>query len=130
MTKIYFTREEAMENIIDMLEYYGDCYCDLHDEVFNTNYYIVGTYEAKQALEQYGVFNAIEKVQDYEKDNFGEFYTDLSDPEAVANVLWYIVGDEVIGELFNKFDNLWDEEATLENSQKLIEYLEKQLNNK
>jgi hypothetical protein len=28
-----------------------------------------GTYEAKEALEEYGVFDAIEKVQTYEKDN-------------------------------------------------------------
>lgn len=130
MTKTYFTRKEAIEDIIFTLEYYEDYYCDLHNEVFNTDYYIIGTYEAKQALEQYGVFNAIEKIQEYEKDNFGEINTKLSDPEKVANMLYYIIGDEVIGELFDKFDNLWEEEATPEKNQKLIDYLEKQLSNK
>lgn len=130
MTKTYFTREEAIEDIIFTLEHYEDYYCDLHNEVFNTDYYIIGTYKAKQALEQYGVFNAIEKIQEYEKYNFGEINTKLSDPEKVANTLYYIIGDEVIGELFDKFDNLWDEEATPENNQELIDYLEKQLNNK
>lgn len=124
MTKTYFTKKEAIEDIINTLEYYEDYYCDLHNEVFNTDYYIIGTYEAKQALEQYGVFEAIEKIQEYEKDNFGEIYTDLSDPEKIANMLWYIIGEEVIGELFNEFDDLWNEEATPENNQKLIEYLE------
>ena len=124
MTKTYFTKKEAIENIIEVLEYYDGYYADLHNEVFNTDYYIIATYKAKQVLEQYSVFKAIEKIQEYEKDNFGGLYTDLSDPEKVANMLWYIVGNTVIWELFDKFDDLWDEEATSENNQKLIDYLE------
>ena len=61
-------REEAREAIIEVLrDGYTGYYCDLHHEVFNTDYYIIGTYEAKKALEEYGVFDAIEKVQTYEK---------------------------------------------------------------
>ena len=75
-------REEARERIIECLKRgFNDYYCDLHNEVFNTDYYITGTYEAKKALEEYGVFEAIEKVQTYEKDIFGEVFTDLSDPK-------------------------------------------------
>jgi len=73
MRKEQEMREEAREAIIETLrDGYDRYYCDLHHEVFNTDYYIVGTYEAKKALEEYGVFEAIEKVQTYEKDNFGE----------------------------------------------------------
>ena len=78
-------REEARAAIIETLrDGYGDYYCDLHHHVFNTDYYIIGTREAKEALEEYGVWDAIRKVQEYEKDTFGEIYTDLSDPEKLS----------------------------------------------
>lgn len=97
-------REEAREAIIEALENgYSSYYCDLHNDVFNTDYYIIGTYEAKQKLESIGVFEAIDKVQEYEKDNFGEVTTDLSDPEKLINMLYYIIGEE---ELYNMMENI------------------------
>ena len=115
-------REEAREAIIEALENeYNGYYCDLHQEVFNTNYYIIGTYEAKKALEEYGVFDAIAKVQTYEKDNFGEIYTDLSDPEKLINMLYYIIGEEVLFKMMNSVKagrenwyNLADEKTNAE----------------
>jgi hypothetical protein len=102
-------REEARAAIIEALQDgYSGYYCDLHHEVFNTDYYIIGTYEAKKALEEYGVFDAIEKVQTYEKDNFGEIYTDLSDPEKLINMLYYIIGEEVLYEMMDGIE-AWDE---------------------
>jgi hypothetical protein len=90
-------REEAREAIIEALkDGYSGYYCDLHNEIFNTGYYIIGTYEAKKALEEYGVFDAIEKVQTYEQENFSEVYTDLSNPEKLVNMLYYIIGEEVL----------------------------------
>ena len=95
-------REEARAAIIEALrDGYTGHYCDLHNEVFNTDYYIIGTYQAKQALEEYGVFDAIAKVQEYEMNNFGEVYTDLSDPEKLVNMLWYIIGEEVLFEMMH-----------------------------
>ena len=101
LTKQYFTTTEALEDILDMLEsgYTGWYMEDLHHEVFNTGYYIIGTYQAKQALTEYGVFEAIEEVQEYEDNAFGERYTDVSDPEKLANMLYYIIGEEVINDL-------------------------------
>ena len=111
-------RKEAREAIIEALrDGYSGYYCDLHNEVFNTDYYIIGTYEAKEALEEYGVFDAIEKVQTYEKENFGEVYTDLSDPEKFINTLYYIIGEEVLSEIMDgveawedNLNNVADEE--------------------
>ena len=40
-TKKYFTKNEALEDIKNTLESYNGCYYDLHDEVFNTDYYII-----------------------------------------------------------------------------------------
>ena len=108
-------RKEAREAIIEALRNgYSGYYCDLHNEVFNTDYYIIGTYEAKKALEEYGVFDAIEKVQAYEKDNFGEIYTDLSNPEKLVNMLYYIIGEEVLFEItddIEAFNDNWNNQA-------------------
>lgn len=71
--------------------------CDLHHELFNADYYIIGRFEAKEWLADY-VFNAIEEIKEYEQDNFGEVNTDLSEPEKVANMLSYILGEEVLSE--------------------------------
>ncbi len=96
-------RQDARERIIECLkDGFEGHYCDLHNEVFNTDYYIIGTYEAKEALAEYDVWDAIEKVQTYEKDHFGEIYTDLSDPEKLVNMLFYIIGEEVLYDVFSK----------------------------
>ena len=122
MTKQYFTKQEAMEDIKYYLENGGDCYgADLHHEVFNTDYYIIGTYKAKQALEQYGVFNAIDEVQTYEKENFGEIYTDLSNPENVANMLYYIKGIEAEEGILDLLEEEWSEPISEENAKNMIE---------
>ena len=123
-TKTYFAKKEALEDIKEVLESYNGYYSDLHNEVFNTNYYIIGTYQAEKALEQYGVFEAIRKIQEYENDNFGEVLTDLSDPENIANMLYYIIGEEVEQELYEYSETLSKHEcdcATAENNELIIQ---------
>lgn len=107
-------REEAIADIIEALEDgYTGYYCELHNEVFNTDYYIIGTYEAKEALREYDVFDAIELVQEYEKDQFGEVYTELHNPEKLINMVYYIIGYEVICEMneIEAFSDNWNDEA-------------------
>ena len=116
-------REEAIEAIIEALEDgYSGYYCDLHNEVFNTDYYIIGTYEAKEALKEYDVFDAIELVQKYEKEQFGEIYTDLSDPEKLINMVYYIVGDHIIGEMYEieAFEDNWNNVADEETNTEIV----------
>jgi len=124
MRKEQEMREEAREAIIETLrDGYDRYYCDLHHEVFNTDYYIVGTYEAKKALEEYGVFEAIEKVQTYEKDNFGELFTDLADPEKLINMLYYIIGEEVLYEMLDASETLeenWGYLASVETNAEIL----------
>jgi len=121
-------RGEARERIIECLKNnYIGYYCDLHHEVFNTDYYIIGTHEAKEALEEYDVFEAIERVQTYEKENFGEVYTDLSDPEKLINMLFYIIGEEVLWEMLEQLRNIkrkLDHRADEETNAKILEELE------
>ena len=124
MTKDQEMREEARDAIVEALENgYSRYYCDLHNEVFNTDYYIIGTYEAKQALAEYGVWDAIEKVQTYEKDNFGEIYTDLSNPEKLINMLYYIIGEEVLFEMMDgieAWNKNWNNQADEETNAEIL----------
>lgn len=124
--KTYFTQIEALETIKETLKNgYEGYFEDLHNEAFNTDYYIIGTYEAKQALNQYGAFEAIEEIQEYEKENFGEILTDLSDAEKVSNILWYLIGRQAI-ELIN-FKGLENEEGNDENNKIIIESIENKI---
>lgn len=131
--KTYFTKLEALEEIKEMLQNgYDGYYCDLHAEIFNTSYYATSDEEAKENLEQYGAFEAIGKVVEYEKEQFGEIFTKLDEPMSVANTLWYIVGEEAIEKTVNlleKIDekedtDLWNSEATQEVNEKLIHFLD------
>ena len=123
-------REEAREAIIEALkDGYNGYYCDLHNEVFNTGYYIIGIYEAKEALREYDVIEALEKVWNYEKDNFGEIYTDLSDPERLINMLYYIIGEEVLYEMMDgikAWDENWNNIADEETNSEILKQLEEE----
>ena len=124
-------RREAIADIIETLESgYSDYYCDLHNEVFNTDYYIIGTWQAKEALNEYDVFDAIETVQDYEKSNFGEVYTDVTSPEALVNMLYYIIGEEIIGDMYDiaAFANNWNNDADEETNAAIVSELNDWLN--
>lgn len=120
--KQYFTEAEVYELVLDYLEnelHYGNLEKDslgdeideseLHHELFNTDYYIIGIYKAKKALEKYGVFEAIEEIKEYEIDLFNEIYTDFSEPEKVASMLWYIISERIINEMeFYSYDTVTD----------------------
>jgi len=68
---------------------------DLHHHAFNNDYYIIGTYKAKQWCGDQ-VFNIINFIKEYENDNFGEVNTDFSDAEKVVNMYTYIIGEEIV----------------------------------
>ena len=122
----YDMKVDAVNAIIDCLEAgYDGCYCDLHSEVFNTDYYVTGTAEAKNILGD-DVFDAIGRIYTYEKDNFGEIYTDLSNPIKIVNMLFYIIGTEIMynnGEFSKILDEYWNEYADEETNMKLIKVL-------
>ena len=124
----YDMKVDAVNAIIDCLENgYDGYYCDLHNEVFNIDYYVTGTAEAKNILgEGENIFNAIGRIYTYEKDNFGEIYTDLSDPIKIVNMLFYIIGEEIMynnGEFSKILDEHWNEYADEETNMELIKAL-------
>jgi hypothetical protein len=96
---------------------------EIHNEVFNTDYFIIGRYEAEQWLiNNGGIFNAIEIIKDYENDNFGEVNTDFSEPERVCNMYTYILGEELLNGLKFIQDN-WDNDLNEELKAELLDEL-------
>ena len=75
---------------------------DLGHEIYNTDYYIIGTWQAKQWLGS-DVFEVIESIKYYEQSEFGEVSTDFSSPEAIVNMFVYIIGDRNIHELVEQY---------------------------
>ena len=96
----YYKKSEIEDHFYDFIEEQDKEWIeenkeDLHHHCFNTDYFIIGTYKAKQWLGD-NAFDIIGIVKDYEKDNFGEVSTDLSNAEKVVNMYAYIVGEDVI----------------------------------
>ena len=73
--------------------------CDLHHELFNTDYFIIGYYHAEEWLKKnVGIFAAINEIKEYEQSNFGQVTTDLSSSEKVVNMYAYIKGEEILAD--------------------------------
>ena len=120
--------EGAKAAIIEALtdgEYSG-YYCDLHNCLFNEDYHYCYTSEAEDDLNAIGVFNAISVIVKYETEEFGVVNTDFTSPCNVANMLYYIVSEEVLYDLFDECE-LWDEvrddESTKETNEALVQWL-------
>ena len=97
-------KEYAEEQIKESLKYDNDYLdndiYDIHQDLFNTDYYIIGIYQAKKWLGDMA-FDVIGIVRKYEEDEFGEVYTDLSDAEKVVNMYVYRVGEEILQDVIN-----------------------------
>jgi hypothetical protein len=104
-------REELVSYIIENLpSHLGEYTNDIHNRLFNEDYYIVYHLEAEAWLKRHGItaFEAIEIVQDYELSYFGEVSTKLN-PESVVNMLVYILGEELIYHVMPEEDRLSQE---------------------
>tara|TARA_R100001443_G_scaffold89813_1_gene96349 strand:- start:683 stop:1066 length:384 start_codon:yes stop_codon:yes gene_type:complete len=72
---------------------------ELHHELFNTDYYIIGYYQCEQWLKEHNisVFEGIEFVQNYERNQFGvEAVQTYDNAEKLVNMITYIIGEELI----------------------------------
>ena len=135
LTKEYFTKDEIIKTMQNAEEYSEPGFECLFDAMINNCDYIIGTYEAAQALETFkndkkldgyetdldGVFGAIELVKQYESDQFGEVHTPLDNPEKVANMVEYIRGETLFNGALDKAGLTMDSEATKQNTKKFIE---------
>ena len=129
------TIEDALDN--------GNCTLeDIQMNTTNNDLWIIGTYKASQALEEFseedqlyasttlnGVFGAIEYVKNYETEQFGLVNTDLTDPEEVASMVAYINMECVLNDLSEEFDLDFVEELTDQQVDSIVKYIDKQLEN-
>lgn len=124
--------KEIILHAIDLLKnnkenYEGVYGSDLHHELFNIDYYVIGYYESEKFLERWGgAWKAIYRVKIYEEEMFGEVGTDLSNCEKVANMIAYIEGESVLMEC-KTIEKCWDKRLTIENIEDLIDDLEELL---
>lgn len=116
-----FTKQELASQVLAIMEDsdeqdYND-FDELFNACFNESEYIIGTYKAAQALNDFkpndeldpvdtssltdGAFGAIGLIQQYEEDNFAEVNTDLSNPEKVASMVAYIRGESLFDEVLD-----------------------------
>jgi hypothetical protein len=123
----YNFKEAVKQQLVDALNdgrLVGKPISEIHQEVYNTDYFVIGRWQAEQYLIQHeGVFNAIGEIQEYEESNFGEVTTDLSEAEHVCNMLAYIYGERLLGDLSTVSDN-WDEDLTEELQAEILAELE------
>ena len=110
INSLSFKYKEIKEHFEDFIKNEGQDWVeehkeDLHHEIFNTDYYIIGTYEAKQWLKD-EVFNVIDIIKKYENFNFGSVSTDFSDPEKVVNMYVYIIGEQIVYDYLNKLEDV------------------------
>ena len=120
--------EDAKAAIVEALtdgEYSG-YYCDLHSHLFNEDYHYCYNSDAEKALNEIGVFDAIDIIVKYEIEVFSDVNTDFTSPCNVANMLYYIVGDEVMQDLFDGCElwaKVWNVKATEETNKALAQWL-------
>jgi len=96
---------------------------DVHHEIFNTDYFIIGYGRAEEWLDKnVGSWEAIREIQEYEKFAFGEVYTDLSNSEKVCNMYAYIKGEEILNES-KTLSRLWNRKLDDEDLQDIINEL-------
>ncbi len=75
---------------------------ELHQKAFNEDYYIIGYHQGEQWLKKHdvSVFEAINFVQDYEREMFGaDAVRSYDNAESLVNMLVYIVGEEITTEI-------------------------------
>ncbi len=90
---------DIINHLLDQLEYQiGEHKEDLHHNIFNSDYFIIGYYQAEKWLEDNNIstFEAIQFCQDMEKDNFGEIQTTFDNAETLVNNYAYWKGSELI----------------------------------
>ena len=102
-------KNDVRRDIIDKLRDgvgAGSYGCDLHDALCNTDYFIIGSYKAKEWIGEYA-FDVIQLIVDWENDNIGEVTTDFSEPERVANMCAFVMGQEILNES-KTLERCWD----------------------
>lgn len=121
---------DIRQHIFDSInDYEGSRAEELHQNLFNTDYWIIGAWKAQQWIGEH-VFDVMEAIREYEQSNFGEVSTKLHEPEHVANMWAYILGEKAIYEATNAADIELDGELTKDMITKILNGLKEVTNEK
>lgn len=102
MCEMFESVKNAIINGLPSLQGHKPYACDVHDYLFNEEIAFVYTADAERVAEELSVWECIGVVQAYEKANFGEVYTPLSDACRVANAVHYILGGQALYAIFGE----------------------------
>ncbi len=85
-----YIKEGIKENTFKDLE-------EMHFQLFNEDYYIIGYYQAQEWLDSHNLstFEALDIIREYEEFNFGEC-KNYTNAEETVNMLVYIYGEELV----------------------------------
>lgn len=77
-----------------------DIFDTIHNNLFNTDYWVIGSYNARKELQEFpdGLI-IVEYIQKKEIELFGALqFTEWQEPERVLNLLVYHLSEEIIAE--------------------------------
>lgn len=100
----YEIKKELASEMIEYIENYGvrEMYLyDIANELYNTDYYIIGIYQAKEWLKKY--FDDMLETIGYWEDETGETYGQMitTDVEKLATLVAYTVVDNLLYEAYD-----------------------------
>ena len=95
-----YAETQMKENLKYDNDYLDNDISEIHHDLFNTDYYLIGRYQAERWMEN-RVFEIIDVVKEYEEMNFGELTTDITEQEHLLNMYVYIVGEHILQDVIN-----------------------------
>ena len=126
MCKLFEIVKSALVDCITSLD--RPYTCDLHHVLYSEPQHYIYYADAEEATNELNVWECVGIVQKYEKDQFGEVYTTLSDACKVANMVVYIMGYELLDKIYadtEYFGDKWNEQLTDEDLADMLALAEK-----
>lgn len=98
----FFTEEEVLASVVDILNdgFRGSVFKLTESEIAPSTY-LSNPELAENALKEYGIFKALKQVKEYEEEFLGSVETDLTNPEKVANMLYFSIAQPLIYSVVN-----------------------------
>lgn len=118
--------QDAKTKIIDYLENNFLNYEVLFAKVFDYGVYMDNETKAYSVLEEWGLYEALVTVMDYEYEVFGNSSINPHSYIAIANAIFYIAGEKIMNEMMEHcpISTLeWNNKATKETNDKIIKWL-------
>ena len=113
MCKLFETVQSALvDNIASLNRPYAG---DLHHALYNEPQHYIYYADAEEVTAELDVWECIGVVQTYEKDQFGEVYTPLSDACKVCNMVVYIMGYVLLDKIYadtEYFGDKWNDQLS------------------